>query len=204
MGKRADSGVVRVAGRLLWAALALSSCVLPQNDEPLPEIPKQKNLPPRLIRELLKPGPPKPGSTGVITVIVDNTVICPMEEVSAGVEDPDIDDLLRVKWTIYNADGTKASFQVDPQTVMGGALKRNIVAPADIFSAQSALTQTGSTGTKHLELIVADGELTTTSTGAVGTLPKERVALPDGGFIDNPTYLDSYTWPVETIRMPCQ
>src|SRR5688572_18770790 len=99
MGNALKSGTWRVAGGLLCAALVVSSCLLPQNDEPLPKVPDLKNRPPRIIT---------PIPERAFEVPIGNN--CKPPPVSVGVEDLDLENLIRTKWAIYREDGTLDRF----------------------------------------------------------------------------------------------
>src|SRR5688572_2825701 len=133
MRKILKTGQMAVAAGLLCSAFALSSCLLPQNDDPLPEIPPQKNRPPRLLRGQLDPKPPDLITFGIAAG-------CPAPNVKAVVEDPDTEDVIRVRWTVYNADGTRPTNQVtDTPNLPAGMLNRVVEAPSALFKPGSPL-----------------------------------------------------------------
>lgn len=194
MGKSMKSGRSRVAGQLLWLVLALSSCLLPQNDDPLPVIPKQANRPPRIDPDRVSP--PRFFNVNVGTN-------CSPPTVQAYMTDLDVSDRIRIRWLVYREDGTPDRQPPIDQSIVGGSLPTRpvISPPPSVFS----LTLLNSTGKgRRLELVVSDGEFSTDLNDKLITLPVEDgIPLPDGGTIDNPSYLDTYTWVVDTINESC-
>jgi hypothetical protein len=74
--------------------------------------------------------------------------------------------------------------------------------PKELFQTIGSLAQSGKG--RRIELTVSDGEFTTDSvSGALTSAPRTAVAV-DGGVIEDDTYLDSYTWTVDTVREICQ
>lgn len=195
MGKQLKSGRKRVAGGLLCAALALSSCLLPQYDEPLPAFPPAKNRPPRLVFSTASPQ---------LSVLNNIGAMCTAPMVGIAVDDEDVEDRIRVRWVVYGDDGVASGFQVSDTSINPGMTIRRptITAPSALFK----LTLLGTNGTgRRLQLIIADGEFSShPDTGALITIPKgEPHPLPDGGFVLNDTYIDTYSWIVDTTTMQC-
>src|SRR5437762_1876008 len=116
MGKPVKSHTLRVALGLLCVSFVVSACLLPQNDDPLPDIPPQKNRPPRI--DLSSVNPQR-------SVVNDQAISCTMHQnkdcpyVCAGVDDPDVNDDIRVRWVVYESDGSRAQVQLsmDPPQI---------------------------------------------------------------------------------------
>ena len=193
MGKSLKSQRVGVATGLLCAGLVLSSCLLPQNDEPLPEIPPAKNRPPRI----LTPIPER-----FFEVLVG--VGCPPPDVKAGVEDLDVEDTIRTKWAVYREDGSFDRFHdgdtLRPSMVMPTPVRMSAIVPPSGMFSTGLLSSTGRG--RRVELIVSDGEFLTQG-DTVTSLPKPPQRLPDGGTIEDPTYLDTYSWVVDSVNATC-
>mgnify|MGYP001343013206 CR=1 FL=1 len=192
MQKRLKTGRMFVAGRLLWLSLALSSCLLPQNDEPLPVIPPARNRPPRIFFTA-------PERSFKFSIGMN----CKPPTVQAGVEDADLQDLIRIKWFTYEGNGTDMPTQsFDRATLPESAEARRsppLEPPPTVFN-QGLLTRTGVA--RQLEVVVSDGEFSADGQGNLISLPR-RVDGPDGGLIDNITYIDRYVWVVDTVNEPC-
>jgi hypothetical protein len=191
MRKLLKTGRMFVASRLLWLGLALSSCLLPQNDEPLPEIPPAKNRPPRLT---VNTEPER-------FVVYSTAANCPVPEPRARVEDLDLDDIIRVRWLVHDEMGVPSTIPVlDPRPILPDGQptrQESIIAPKSAFL--SNLLNTTGRG-RRLTLVVADGEFTAgTDPDDIGTLPGMPYPLPDGGTIRQETFKDSYTWVVDTV-----
>jgi len=192
MCKGLKSLAVPVAGRLLCLGLAVSSCLLPQNDDPLPEIPLAANRAPRIDPDLASP-----------QLRIENKLGmgCPEEERRAVVDDLDVKDLIRIKWRVFDSNGVLVR-ELNESTLFPTTMtvrRPTIKAPATLFT-MGPLSATG-TGRK-LELVVADGEFTIDGTGKLSTI-SPVVDLRDGGTVVNKTYYDTYTWTVDTTNMPC-
>jgi hypothetical protein len=190
MGKGLRSQRLGLAAGLLCSALAVSSCLLPQNDDPLPEIPPQKNRPPRIAS--VNPARFIPYDVGPN---------CKLPHVDVVVEDPDVTDPIRIRWTVYDDDGSRGRVQIqDPPQLLGGdSVSRPSFSPPNEVFTTTDLQNTGMV--QQLELAVADGEFYIEN-NTLKTLPKPE-NLPDGGTMSDITYIDTYTWLVNTERTPC-
>lgn len=196
MGKHAKTGEKLVAGGLLWATLALSSCLLPQYDEPLPAFPPAKNRPPRLVFSTANPQ---------LAVVNNIGTMCSPPKVEIAVDDEDLDDRIRIRWVVYGENGVATGIQPMDTFLNGSPTVRRptITAPMTSLFKVSLLGTTGAG--RRLQLIIADGEFSSDpNTGALITIPKgEPHVLPDGGFVLNETYIDTYSWIVDTVNMSC-
>ncbi len=170
---------------LVAGACALSACLLPQEDRVL-NFPPLRNRPPRIMEELeLTP------KNRVIHV--DDCFV--RLEFSFRAEDPDIDDVLFVRWYVdYPVD---EGF-VDPEQAISpsGTAIRNESAKLSIdlggplsFPAFRLKQE----GTHVVEAILFDGRL------GAGRQPQPKSPATDGG-VENPSYMVSYAWVVEVTR----
>lgn len=193
-----------MAGRLLRgviAALLLHGCLIPQDDPVLPDLPPQKNRPPRILVDKAEPG---------MVASVDLGDNCPRQVFSAQVDDPDFRDQLQHRWfpdpkpdftTVYfdglvipalkaNADGGSPSSTV-----------RSVTQPFKLFSTGSVLFD--APGSHTLTLVVTDGVFVVGAPTGIEIGAKTSVLLEDGGPLDDPAYTAMYTWNVTTNRTPC-
>ncbi|MBL8954161.1 MAG: hypothetical protein JNK82_25515 [Myxococcaceae bacterium] len=168
----------------------MSACVLPQNDDPLPVIPPQANRPPRI-----DPGTAVPALYQEVNVHPN----CTLPTFTIAVRDPDVgpDERLRFRWLAYTENGVLGPVQInDLNSVLNTGAVFPVTAPVSLFM----LTVLASTGKgRRLELIVADGELFTDSTGKIQTVAKTAVG-EDGGQMANPTFYDTYSWTIDTVN----
>ncbi len=174
----------RLASTLLalcWAASALSGCLLSQEDRVL-NIPAQRNRPPRIMEELLDP-------KARVMRIPD----CRDLAFTFNAEDPDVDDLLTVRWYV-DYDRTQLFIQDNEQTLQRsgkpqrddpGSLTINLNSPALVLPASQLQTP----GPHVVEAVLFDFRLA-----------RDRTPLPipgADGEILNPSYAVSYAWVVE-------
>lgn len=165
-----------------------AGCVWPQDDQVLPEIPPRRNSPPRILLNTVTPQ--------LDTNVGPNC----RPAFSFNVEDPDTGDLIRNRWFVFKQGEARTLYfdgrALQPSTT--AVRQTRVVAPDALFSAASELVQNGE---HRLEVVIADGEL---GEGAT-PLPRTR-GLPDGGTVDDPTYIDSFVWFVNTsdTTPPCQ
>ncbi|MBK7863272.1 MAG: hypothetical protein IPJ65_32640 [Archangiaceae bacterium] len=164
--------------------------MLPQNDDPLPVVPPVKNRPPRIVPTTTHPA-------RLFEFSLDPS--CKAPTVEAVVEDSDVEDSIRVRWSVYKDDGTRGSMQIDQSIVEpAGVVRRSITASSLLFQVTD-LAQTGTA--RQLELLVADGELKIE--GDKVTAQPRIVPFADSGTTLDQSYIDSYTWIVNTTRNPC-
>jgi hypothetical protein len=170
----------------MWvlAMTAVSGCFWPQDDQVFSEIPPKRNSPPRIILEQVHPGgidySLKPG--------------CP-NPFSLFVEDPDVSDPIYNRWFVY-APGAQ------PLTYFDGIALQNTgtksVRPNPITIAQpwlSTSSELNQNGEHRLEVRISDGAFIGSSTDQVA--PHQKT-MPDGGVVDDPSYIDSYVWVIKT------
>lgn len=175
---------------LAWAAGVAGGCLVPQDDTLLEGLPDRRNRPPRIVESQVQP--PEPiiqdfGSAG----------LCELE-FSVIAEDPDVDDLLTVRWYLdydtQNPTGPYREIQLanngQPQRGERATLRINLRAANSPLSAP---------GVHLVEAVVADTRLVGREPVPVG-----RVVLDGGGIILNPGYAVSHTWFVNTVRGDCQ
>jgi hypothetical protein len=189
--KGARAGLARrllCRGAGLALALALGGCLMPQDDELLPELPPTKNRPPRILE-----GSAVPQQQVSIPVGFNCTPErwAGIFEFSAKVEDPDVDNPIRNRWFVDPDDKhTTVFFQgltLPPSTKP--TRDTPVKAPANLIASSPLSTP----GKRRLVLVISDGEF------EEGVTPTRRlVRLPDGGLTEDLSYTDSFTWLVNS------
>ncbi|HMK74028.1 MAG TPA: hypothetical protein VK454_11860 [Myxococcaceae bacterium] len=168
-------------GGALAAAFLGGACLIPQEDNILPDLPPPLNQPPRIVESEVQP--PE------TLFSVDGGTGCPPLLFQAPVEDPDVNDLLFFEYF------------VDANSVVQGTIPPS---GAPLRTEEAAYTVTFPSGTPasnpgiHLvELVVADGPL-------INRVPLPRtVPLPDGGSRVDPTFAVSHAWQVTVTGGAC-
>lgn len=171
---------------LAVAALVWSGCLIPQDDTFLAELPEQKNRPPRIIEQQVQP-------TQRFTREFGGADGCELD-FSVKVEDPDVDDILYVRWSV---DDQPQPHRTETRLANNGIAQRGEAATLHIslLAADSPLSRPG----PHVvEAMVADGIV------AEGKPQPDIINLPDGGTLEDPVYLDTYAWFVNTVQGDCQ
>ena len=174
---------------LAWVVGVAGGCLVPQDDTLLESIPQRRNRPPRIVETQVQP------SEAIIRDFGANG-LCELD-FSVIVEDPDVDDLVTVRWYLdydnQNPTGAYREFQLanngQPQRGDRATLRINLRA------ANSPLSAPG----EHLvEALVSDTRL-------VGRepVPISQINL-DGGVIINPGYVVTHAWFVTTVSGECQ
>lgn len=175
---------------LAWLAGVTVGCLVPQDDTLLESIPQRRNRPPRIVESQVQPPDP---------IIEDFGAgdLCELD-FSVLVEDPDVDDLITVRWYLdyddQNPVGPYREFQLanngEPQRGEPATLRINLRA------ANSPLSTPG----VHLvEALVADTRLVGREPVPVGS-----ITLDGGTVIVNPGYVVTHAWFVTTVRGDCQ
>jgi len=132
----------------------------------------------------------------VIEIPADATVDCPRLEFGFFAEDPDVDDVLTVKWYVDYHVIQAAVDNAEQRLTANGKPVRNDTASYTV-DLKGLLTlpesQLQQIGPHVVEAILFDG-----------TLGPQRKPLPrtpaiDGG-VENPSYAVSYAWVVQTMR----
>lgn len=171
---------------MVLTAITLSGCLLPQEDELLEPI-VQKNRPPRVIELNVVPN----RSTTVHPSCVSGLSF------SAFVEDPDIDDVVTVRWYL----------DFDPSNAIARlpVFEDRLTAPqrseAARLSGSTIAERLGTIDTHVVDLMVFDGNLGTFE-GPGSQPPSEAVPGLDAG---DPRYSTTFTWVVnvDTGAPPC-
>ena len=157
----------------------------------LPNLPAQKNRPPRILVEAIVPGTP---------VTLKLNVTCKLQEFRVPVEDPDVDDKIRNKWFIDDeslSTGGLGGHTLDPSDA-GTRRSAPVVPPTQIFSPAGVFTK--EPGAHKLTVVIADGEFSE----GINLVPRPFGNLSDGGTLFNPAYTDSFTWDIDTKdQSPC-
>lgn len=191
---------IRLAGELLcprpvkWlgvvvAACAAGGCLIPQDDTYLAGLPEAKNRPPRIVETQVQP-------TKRIVQDFGAAGVCELD-FSVIVEDPDVDNLLTVRWYIdydpLNPTGPYREVQLQNN---GQALRGD--RPTLHINLRAANSPLAGLGPHLVEALVSDSRL-------AGREPvSENVPLGDGGFVVNPGYAVTYAWFVTTVQGDCQ
>ncbi|MFZ5442843.1 MAG: hypothetical protein ACOZQL_22750 [Myxococcota bacterium] len=182
-----------MAGLLLclWGCTPLMGCLIPQDDQVLPDLPPRKNSPPRIVSNLPKQ------SISYFTSAMCSAQNVPFKVV---VSDDDVSDTLRSLWLIdYDPSlGSAASAPFIPNAVTSrGQPLRDMPEPT-AQSFKSALANL-TAGTHLLTVYVADREFQE-FTGVVATVEREifvgDASVPDTGFTD------SFTWVLKVESCP--
>ncbi len=169
----------------LFLCSAGSGCLLPQDDQVIPELPPFKNRPPRIVART-------PVDERVSVRTGPGLCIRPSFEVT--VEDADTGDQLRSQWILDRSD---SSFRYRGALVPAdGNARRNVLAPTSgqFTSAMVNLTP----GIHTLTVSVVDTDFDSTTDMATKT-PK---TLPDGTVVEDTGYVDETSWVLEVS--PCQ
>jgi hypothetical protein len=207
MRKPLISRRLKLAGALLLLGV-MSSCLLPQEDDPLPVLPPVENHRPQILTDLVEPAPMPPGSPAV-GFIVDTVMQpkCPEPDYHVFVADEDLGDKITSVWRATPLDGRKPGewFRGDAESPGGGALVRT---PAQIpqrgfFSAYPFT----SAGAVRIDVLVCDTRFTFTPDGQGNFTVGEDthmtdLPLPDGGTTQQPAGVDSFTWDVNVVACP--
>lgn len=129
------------------------SCLLPQDDQLITELPLAANRPPRIIPGLSKP------EKRESTVQVD--LSCPREPFSVRVDDPNITDELRARWFIdpnerYVADtGQPPAIEGNSGVLLGGGSTVRLVQSNTQFFTQLGAFADGRP--HRVEVVITDG-----------------------------------------------
>ncbi|WP_163864716.1 hypothetical protein [Myxococcus eversor] len=166
----------------------LAGCLLPQDDTLLDEPPRFMNRSPRIIESLVLPQE---------RIIQDFGASRCELTFEVAVEDPDVDDRIKVHWFIdYSPQDPRGPYREIALTNNGEARRPDRgTLRINLASANSVLSTPG----QHLvEALVSDAELTDRQ-------PESQVVnLPDGGSIIDPGFVISYSWVVTTVQGDCR
>ncbi len=179
---------MRWLGVVVGVCLA-SGCLIPQDATHLEGLPETRNRPPRIVESQVQPTERILKEFGAGLCELDFSVV---------VEDPDVDDLITVRWYVdydtQNQTGPYREFQLTnsglPQRGDRATLRLSLRAANSPLSAP---------GPHLVEALVSDTRL-------VGRepVPIESQKLPDGGTLVNPGYAVTYAWFVNTVQGDCQ
>ncbi|QSQ25755.1 hypothetical protein JY651_12825 [Pyxidicoccus parkwayensis] len=177
------------AGLLVLVAWGATGCLIPQDDTQLDSIPEFMNRPPRIIESLVTP------QTRIISNFGAGQQCDLTFEVV--VEDPDVDDSLVVNWFVdYNPQDPRQPYRQyalaptnEPRRADRGTL---------LISLASANNPLGTPGPHLVEALVSD-------TALVDRVPRsETMQLPDGTTLQNPGFVTTYAWVVNTVQGDCR
>lgn len=181
---------------LLFGACALmaSACLIPQDDDVLPDLPPKKNSPLRVLAQTVQPAQRK---TSIIVGTPSPT--CLRTEFSMTVEDEDTGDLLRSQWYVdprpdYQNTATTPVFA--GAVIFGGtSVNRTVTAPNAMLTFLSSLND----GKEHLiEGWVTDGEFDPNAAPTQVTRPNRT--LPDGTSVPDTAYSDENVWVITRVE----
>lgn len=171
------------------AACAATGCLIPQDDTQLDRVPEFMNRPPRIIESLVTP------QQRIILDFGAGSCDLTFEVV---VEDPDVDDRIVVHWYVdYNPQDPRGPYRQyelandnnEPRRSDRGSL---------LISLASANSELGTPGPHLVEALVSDSEV-------VDRVVKPRtVNLPDGTTMEDPGFIVTYSWVVNTVQGDCQ
>jgi hypothetical protein len=166
------------------AAVLGSGCLWPVEDPVLEDLPPRKNRPPRILEQNVVPQR---------RTTIGNGIGCKLE-FKAQVEDPDLNDLLVVRWYIdYDPLSNPSPFGLESSLPPDGNAIRSTSATltVELSSPGHPLRVPGD---HMVELLVSDGRLINRDPQPVAT---EGF---DGG---NPTFASSYPWFVTVEAGDC-
>ncbi|ABF88878.1 putative lipoprotein [Myxococcus xanthus DK 1622] len=173
---------------LMAAGCAASGCLIPQDDTLLDAVPDFMNRPPRIIDSLVAPQQRFISDFGADGCDLTFEV---------AVEDPDVDDRIVVHWYVdYNPQDPRGPYRQyelastrEPRRSDRGTL---------LISLASANNPLSTPGPHLVEALVTDAEL-------VDRVVRPRpVQLPDGTTINNPGFVVTYSWVVNTVQGDCR
>ncbi|MCY1022891.1 hypothetical protein [Pyxidicoccus sp. MSG2] len=173
---------------LVAAAWAATGCLIPQDDTQLDRVPEFMNRPPRIVESLVSP------QARIISDFGAGQCDLTFEVV---VEDPDVDDRIVVHWYVdYNPQDPRQAYRQyeltntrEPRRADRGTL---------LISLASANNPLATPGPHLVEALVSDSQL-------VDRVPRsETVELPDGTLIQNPGFVTTYAWAVNTVQGDCR
>jgi hypothetical protein len=166
----------------------------------LPDLPPQKNRPPRIIDHT--PGVETGLSLGPH---------CKRENFSVNVDDPDFQDQIAHRWFVDPDEGFTLAFVEGASLPRLSALAdggspstiRVVTPPTKLFSIGNALVDLDKL--HHLTLVISDGEFVPGDINGTDTkvLTFPGLTLPDGGPVTDSSYIDTFTWNVVTSHSPC-
>ncbi len=173
--------------RLLLCAFSVSaaSCLIPQDDEVIAELPPLKNRPPRIVATL--------PATFTVPDFETGTR-CTREPFSITVEDIDTGDTLNTYWFIDKTDSTQP-FSSSPAFGTGSPT-RSISQPSG--GAFLALLANLPAGTHTLTVFVVDRLIDEITDGNIRPL-RTPVSLPDGEMGWDEGYKDEFTWVIHAV-----
>ncbi|HLL52130.1 MAG TPA: hypothetical protein VK447_01205, partial [Myxococcaceae bacterium] len=126
----------------------MNACFLPQDDHLIPDVPERKNRPPRILESTVTPSRLQ---------AIGNGQGCGLT-FSLRVEDPDINDLITVRWYVDYSAGNPTQPVDEDVLDPGGRPQRNTSAEY-LATVSSAANPLHPTGLHVVEAVVADGPL---------------------------------------------
>lgn len=191
----------RVAAMLLCLSAEMS-CLLPQDDQLITELPQAANRPLRVLPNLAFPEQRE-------TVAKFGTN-CPRPVFSIKVDDPNTGDTIRAQWFVDPIERYIGGVQGNPGSLDGaGSTVRTVNVPSQFITTRLA---TLTDGKKHrVEVVVTDGEFIESQRNDANGDPQPFLDITrpsfrttTGDVIPVAAYRDDYVWLVEVDTTPCQ
>lgn len=164
----------------LVSGISMSGCLIPQDDQVIPELPPVKNRPPRI--ETYTP-------MNVSVTFRANVACSTRPDFSLVVSDPDVGDTLRSFWFIDKSVNTQP---FTPASIGGSASERRVVVAPSSNTFTTALANLMS-GSHLLTVFVTDRDIEEIDNGLVKARDTE-VTLPDGTKAIDDGYEVEHTW----------
>jgi hypothetical protein len=175
---------------LAWLAGVAGGCLVPQDDTLLQSIPQRRNRPPRIVETQVQPPDP---------IIEDFGAgdLCELD-FSVVVEDPDVDDLITVRWYLDYDDQNPTGYYRETTLANNGEPQRGERASLRI-NLRAANSELSTPGVHLVEALVTDARLS-----GRDPVPLSTTVLDGGTVIINPGYVVTHAWFVTTVRGDCQ
>ena len=183
-----------MAGLLLFSLCCtpLLGCIIPQDEQLIPELPPKRNGPLKII-----PG----GEVPVQRTTYFNGNACATANLpfKLTVEDEDTADVVSSMWFI----GKTTNDPFRPTSVAGGSKIRSVTAPSSL-GFKSALANLAAGSTEVLIVYVADTLFEEPVGGVIKLQPRAPIQLPDGTPVVDEGSYDTFTWVLDVERgEPC-
>jgi hypothetical protein len=187
-----------MATLLLWLSVPViaTGCLIPQDDQVLPVLPPQKNLPPRVIHEK---SVPQHETTQYVGNFSQSG--CPRPSFTVFVEDDNLSDtqqrdLLRSIWFVDPPPELQIESSLFGDAVSSTDAVRSLSSPAAVATALTSLID----GRRHVvSMVVTDG--TFPAAGSPTSVTGTTTLLSDGTYVTDQAYTDYEEWLVEV--QPC-
>ncbi len=183
-----------MAGKLLCLVVVCTpilGCLIPQDEQVIPELPKKRNSPLRIVSQF----PEGPATT----FYSSSTCRDRNKGFNLTIVDEDVGDTIRSRWFIDKSINT---VPYEPSARPPGAAQRIVEAPISASFANE-LSNLASGTTHLLTVYVTDSSFEEVINGLIAVSRTPEV-LPDGGTITDRAFLDSFTWVLTINGETCQ